>query len=179
MGAKREKIEKQILKRKLHQTTSNTSVKEYNKRHHHIERERICITDYSPIEYEELVFLQGSDFEKIFGYPDGHPKLKRLLPVVKVTNLNTRKSVHLLYRTSSEIRGYRDYAVMTFSAIKKISSNPEELHHMKYVEISKGRCICFYLHHPIHTVRWSLYLGITSIVIGLISFLVALIPCCH
>lgn len=101
------------LVRKLHQTTSNTSVIGYNKRHPH-DREHMCITDYSPNECEELVFMQGADFEKIFGHKDGDPKLHGRLPVVKVTNPNTKKSVHLLYRTSSEISGYKDYAVMTF-----------------------------------------------------------------
>ena len=56
------------------------------------------ITDYSPIEYEELIFLQGSDFEKIFGAKDGSPKLNGRLPVVKITNPHNGKSVHLLYQ---------------------------------------------------------------------------------
>ena len=148
-------MKRQPLKRELHQTTSNTSVIEYNKKHPH-ERERICITDYSPVEYEELVFLPHADFEEIFGYKDGDPRLKGKLPVVKVTNPNTGKSVHLLYRTSSEISGYKNYAVMTFSAIKRISSNPEELQNLKQVEISKGSRLYFYVCHPIHNVRCSI-----------------------
>lgn len=171
------------LNRKLHQTTPNKDVIEVNKKHPN-ERERICITDYSPIEYEELVFMQGSDFEKIFGAKDGSPKLKGRLPVVKITNPNNGKSVHLLYRTSSEISGYKDYAVMTFSAIKKITSSPEELRHLEYVKVSKGSKICFFLNHPIHSVRWSIRLavisislGVISMILGVISILVAILPC--
>ncbi len=169
-------MKKEGLDRKLHQTTSNTNVIEYNKKHPD-ERERICITDYSPIEYEELVFLQGSDFEKIFGAKDGSPKLKGLLPVVKISNPNNGKSVHLLYRTSSEISGYRDYAVMTFSAIKRITSSPEELRHLEYVKVSKGNKVCFFINHPIHSVRCSIRLALLSILMGIVSVLIAILPC--
>lgn len=169
-------MKKEVLTRKLHQTTSNTSVIEFNKNHPN-ERERICITDYSPVEYEELVFMQGSDFEKIFGYKDGSPKLKGRLPVVKVTNPNNGKSVHLLYRTSAEISGYEDYAVMTFSAIKKITSSPEELKHLESVQVSKGSAFCFFFNHPIHSVRCSIRLALFSILLSTISVLVAFLPC--
>lgn len=169
-------MKNQPLTRELHQTTPNQSVIEYNKKHPH-ERERICITDYSPVEYEELVFMEGADFEKIFGYQDGSPKLKGRLPVVKVTNPNSGKSVHLLYRTSAEISGYKEYAVMTFSAIKKITSSPEELKHLKSVEISKGSAWCFFLNHPIHSVRCSIRLALLSIILSIISVVVAFFPC--
>jgi hypothetical protein len=165
-------MKKESLERKLHQTTSNTNVIEYNKKYPH-ERERICITDYSPVEYEELVFLQGSDFEKIFGVKDGSPKLKGKMPVVKVTNPNNGKSVHLLYRTSSEIKSYEDYAVMTFSAIKKITSSPEELKHLKSVNISEGNKLCFLINHPIHSVRCSIRLGFLSVILSIISIIIA------
>lgn len=169
-------MKKEVLERKLHQTTPNTNVIEYNKKHPN-ERERICITDYSPVEYEELVFLQGSDFEKIFGAKDGSPKLKGRLPIVKITNPHNGKSVHLLYRTSSEISGYKDYAVMTFSAIKKITSSPEELRHLESVKVSKGSKMCFFINHPIHSVRCSIHLALLSIVLGIISIIIAVLPC--
>ena len=169
-------MKKELLTRKLHQTTSNPSVKEFNKNHPH-ERERICITDYSPVEYEELVFLRGADFEKIFGYKDGSPKLKGRLPVVKVSNPNSGKSVHLLYRTSAEISGYHDYAVMTFSAIKKITSSPEELEHLESVNVSKGSAFRFFFNHPIHSVRCSIRLALLSILLGIMSVIIALLPC--
>lgn len=163
------------LTRELHQTTPNQSVIEYNMKHPH-ERERICITDYSPAEYEELVFLQGDDFKNIFGYPDGSPKLKGRLPVVKITNPNNGKSIHLLYRTSEEISGYKDYAVMTYSAIKRITSSREELQHLKCVEISQGNKWCFFINHPIHSVRCSIRLAFLSILLGIISVIIAFLP---
>lgn len=167
-------MEKMTLKRKLHQTTSNKDVIMANKNHPH-KRERVCITDYSPMEYEELVFMQPSDYEKIFGSPDGSKKCPRV-PVVKITNPNNQKSVHLLFRTSREIKGYHDYAVMTYTAIKRISDNREEVQNLEFVLVSKGNRMSFYWNHPNIATRIAIRMGAISIFLGLLSFIVCLIP---
>ena len=109
------------ITRNLHQLTSNTDVINRNKQRRDKDfRQRICITDYSPNEYEELVFVQGSDYKLIYGQNDGDNKRSKWPPIVKITNPNNGKFVYRAFRTSSEIHGFRDYAAVSYTTIKQI-----------------------------------------------------------
>lgn len=168
------------ITRKLHQITSNESVIGHNKRNRDADyRQQICVTSYSPVDYEELVFLQPKDFELIFGKKDGDSKNK-VLPVVKITNPHNGKYVYRAFRTSSEIRGFKDYAGMTYTAIKQISDNRDELQSLDTVLISKGRCIPFYWNHPNIATRIAIRMGAISIILGIISLVPSYImPCLY
>ena len=158
---------------KLYQTTSNEKVKERQDKEKH-GRPKICIRDYSPTEYEELAFLQPSDFELIFGVPDSSGKW-RGSPIVKITNPNNGKSVHRMFRTSDEIHSIRDYVSISYTAIKSIVKSKEEFDSLRYVRISKGNRLYYYLIHPNYAVRISIWLGSISVVLGIISLIIALL----
>ena len=107
-----------IIKRKLYCVTSKEHVKKAELQNEN-ERGQICIRDYAPSEYEELAFMQPSDFKAIFDVKDTAGKRKGS-QVVKITNPNNGKSVHRLYRTSYEIRGIHDYVGLSYTSIKNI-----------------------------------------------------------
>ena len=134
----------------------------------------ICIIDYSPNEYEELVFLQGSDYKLIYGQNDGDNKRSKWPPIVKITNPNNGKYIYRAFRTSSEIHGFRDYAAISYTAIKQITTNKEELENLMYVVLSKGHIIPFYLNHPNHATRIGIYsacIGVLSLAISIFSII--------
>ena len=162
----------QPIQRVLYQTTSNENVKG-----HHSERRgcpRICIRDYTPTEYEELAFLQPSDFQLIFGVQDSTGELKGS-QFVKITNPLNGKSVHRQFRTSHEIYGLRDYVSISYTAIKDIINSKEEFDNLRYVCVSKGNMFLYYLHHPNYAVRISIWLGSISVMLGLLSLCTSLL----
>ena len=160
---------KNVISRKLHQLTSNTGVIESNKHNKNANvRQRICITDYSPVEFEELVFLEPKDFELIFGIKDSDCKIKNL-PVVKITNPHNGRHVYRLFRTSYEIRGFKEYAGVSYTTIKQIADNREEFETLNKVLLSKGCLTSFYWNHPIHATKVAIHIGVYSLVIGVIS----------
>lgn len=160
---------KTYISRKLHQLTSNDNVIEQNRRSKDSHRrQRICITEYSPVEYEELVFLEPKDFELIFRTRDGENKIKGL-PIVKIMNPHNGKYVYRAFRTSHEIRGFKDYAGVSYTAIKQISDNSDELNTIDKVYISRGYQVLFYWNHPNHATRIAIRMGTISIILGVIS----------
>lgn len=163
----------QPIERVLYQTTSNEKVKERQNNEKH-GRPFICIRDYSPMEYEELAFMQPSDFQLIFGVKDSEGKRKGS-QIVKITNPNNGKSVHRQYRTSYEIRGLHDYVSITYTAIKNIVNNKGEFDNLRNVYISKGNRLCYYLTHPNYAVRISIWLGSISVLLGVLSLLITLL----
>ena len=120
------------------------------------------------------MFLEPKDFKEIFGVEDGDRKIKKL-PVVKITNPHNGKHVHRLFRTSHEIRGFKEYAGVTYTTIKQITDNKEELDTLESVLLSKGCIIPFYWNHPIHATQMAIHIGVYSLVIGLISIVLTLI----
>lgn len=166
---------KNIVHRHLHQIVSDTKVVEYNKHNKDSNsRQKICITDYSPIEYEELVFLQPSDFKEIFGEEDRNRKNK-YLPIVKITNPRNGEHVYRLFRKSNEIHGFEKYAGVSFSAINKITDNSDEFETLDIVLLSKGSRIPFYWCHPNHATKIAVRMGVISIALGIISICWAII----
>ena len=161
---------KNVISRKIHQVVSDTKVVEYNKRHTDSNfRQKICITDYSPAEYEELVFLAPSDFKNIFGDTDRNRKNKDL-SIVKITNPRNKKCVYRLFRKSNEIRGFIEYAGVSFTAINKITDSEEEFETLDTVLLSKGHWIPFYWFHPNHATRIATRMGAISLGLGGVSF---------
>lgn len=166
---------KMSITRKLHQLTSNTDVIERNRRNRDTDyRQQICITSYSPIDCEELVFLQPKDFELIFGKKDGDRKDKGL-PIVKITNPHNGRHVYRAFRTSSEIQGFKDYAGITYTAIKQISEKRDELQTLDLVLLSKGYRIPFYWSHPNHATRIAIQMGTISILLGVVSVIPSIV----
>lgn len=166
-----------IITRKLHQLTPNTEVIERNKRNHDSSvRQAICITKYSPNEYEELAFLQPKDFEQIFETTDGNRKDKSF-PIVKITNPRNKKYVYRAFRTSTEIRGFKDYIAISYTGINQLTDNQEERDTLNTVQISKGSRIGFYWFHPNHATKIATRMGVISIGLGIISILLSIVPC--
>lgn len=166
-------MSKNYITRKLHQLTPNTDVIERNKRGHDKEsRQLICITDYSPTEYEEFVFLQPKDFELVFGHKDGDKKHN--LPIVKVKNPHNGKYVYRAFRTSQEIKGFNDYAAISYTAIREITDDRQELQSLNIVDISKGSRFGFYWNHPYHATRIAIRLGIVSVVLTIVSMIASI-----
>lgn len=164
------------ITRKLHQVTSNTNVIERNKHNDNPKfRQPICITNYSPVEYEELAFLAPKDFELIFGIKDGDRRSK-CLPIVKITNPHNGKCVYRAFRTSIEICGFNDYVGITYTAIREITDNKEELDTLDIVLLSKGSPIKFFWRHPNRATRIAIRMGAISIVLGVISVILAIMP---
>lgn len=161
------------IERELYQTTSNEKVKERQKNEKR-GRPFICIRDYSPMEYEELAFMQSSDFQLIFGVKDSEGKRKGS-QIVKITNPNNGKSVHRQYRTSYEISKMYDYVSISYTAIKNIVNSKGDFDDLRRVYVSEGSRLCYYLSHPNYAVRISIWLGSISVLLGVLSLLITLL----
>lgn len=162
-----------IIKRKLYCVSSNEHVKKREVQNEN-ERGQICIRDYAPSEYEELAFMQPSDFEAIFGVKDTTGK-RQGSQVVKITNPKNGKSVHRLYRTSYEIRGIHDYVGLSYTSIKNIINSENEFNNLQEVIVSKGNRFMFYMMYPNYAIRVSLWIGAISIIIGVLSIFLTIL----
>lgn len=145
----------------------------YEKRKNPDKRKRLYVTNYTPSEYEELVFVDGRNFKDIFGEPDSQRKRNKHT-IVKITNPETKLSVYRLFRTSSDIQNMQNaYAALTYTAIKKLTNSPEGLDSIKKVRLSEGAVVPFYWNHPNPATRISVRMGVWGIIATLICTIVS------
>lgn len=135
-------------------------------------RIRLAIDDYSIQESSELVFLHGSDFEKIFG--KRNPDYGTKLAVVKITNTRTKKSIHRLFRTSCNIHGIRNYVALSYNSLLGLSNDSQSLKSMDELELAEGSWLIYYWNHPINATKVALRVGVYSIIISIIGIFISI-----
>ncbi len=144
-------------------------------------RKRLYVTSYTPTEYEELIFIDGRDFKSIFNETDAN-RSRSKSAVVKITNPQNGKSIYRLFRTCGDIQNMGGhYAGMTYTAIRLLTTNDEEIKSLTTVQLSEGDKCHFYWNHPVAATRLSVRYGvwgiICSIVCAIVSCIVSLILC--
>lgn len=144
-------------------------------------RHRCFIEDYSPVDCDSIVFLDGNDFKGIFGDRHADTNYKNKLAIVKITNPQNGKSIHRQLRTSSELHrnGWKNHAVLTYFSLINLVNSQSQLENMDKVEISKGSIYKYYWNHPYHATKVATRIGIYSVVIGIISLILSLICIIH
>lgn len=131
------------------------------------ERPKIAIGDYTQTESNEFAYLSGRDFKLIFGDKNANYGSKQT--VVKITNAQTGKSIHRLYRTSHDIHGLSNYIVLTYSSLLHLCKDQDTFDRMDKLIVSKGSIMKFYLNHPNHCTKIMLWMALLSIVLSAIS----------
>lgn len=155
-----------VSDRKLSEKDKNNGKTQYGKTLD--ERYRFHIEDYSIQECSEFAFLQGKDFEKIFGKKN--PDYGSNLAVVKITNPKTKKSIHRCYKTSSSIHGIKDsFIALSYNSLLELSKDTDSFKGMDELEISKGNKWLYYWHHPYRPTRLSLRLGLLGFILAVFS----------
>lgn len=137
------------------------------------ERAKIAINDYTQNESNEFAYLSRSDFQTIFGKRNADYGSKQV--VLKITNAQTGKSIHRLYRTSHNIHGLKDYIVLTYSSLLKLSNSQDSFNRMDKLVVSKGCIFWFYMYHPNHCTKITIWMAAVSIIVSLISIVIALL----
>lgn len=137
------------------------------------ERPKIAISDYTQTESNEFAYLSGRDFKLIFGDKNANYGSKQT--VVKITNAQTGKSIHRLYRTSHDIHGLSNYIVLTYSSLLHLCKDQDTFDRMDKLVVSKGNIIWFYLNHPNHCTKIMLWMAIFSILLSVVSLVVSFV----
>lgn len=137
------------------------------------ERAKIAINDYTQNESNEFAYLSRSDFQTIFGKRNADYGSKPI--VLKITNAQTGKSIQRLYRTSHDIHGLKNYIVLTYSSLLKLSNSQDSFDRMDKLVVSKGCIIKFYILHPNHCTMVMIWMAVISIVLSIISIVMSLL----
>lgn len=140
-------------------------------------RHRAFIEDYSAVDSDNYVFLEGKEFARIFGDRHADTGYKNKLAIVKVTNPANGKSIHRQFRTLSNLhrQGWDDYAILTYYSLIKLVNSQDELDAMNKVEVSKGSIYKYYWNHPYHATQISTRIGVFGVFISVISLIISLI----
>lgn len=136
-------------------------------------RNRAFIQDYSIVDSDGFVFMDGKDFAEIFGDRHANTGYKNKLAIVKIFNPNTGKSIHRQYRTCSSLKGWKDYAALTYHSLIELVDSQDQFENMEELEISKGSVYKYYWNHPFHATKVATRLGVYGIVVGVISIIVS------
>ena len=137
------------------------------------ERAKIAINDYTQNESNEFAYLSPYDFQTIFGKRNADYGSKPI--VLKITNAQTGKSIQRLYRTSHDIHGLKNYIVLTYSSLLKLSNSQDSFDRMDKLVVSKGCIIKFYMLHPNHCTMVMIWMAVISIILSIISIVMSLL----
>lgn len=137
------------------------------------ERPRIAINDYTQTESNEFAFLSGCDFRSIFG--DKNANYGSKLAVVKITNAQTGKSIHRLFRTSHDVHNLSSYIVLSYSSLLNLCKDQATFDCMDKLVVSEGCVLKYYINHPNHCTKIMLWMAIASTLLSIVSILVSIL----
>lgn len=131
------------------------------------------------VSQEDSVYMSSKSYNSVFGENrrDASRRMKRL-SVVKITPENGSYPTYRKYVCNPYFQSLEE---------NQIALNPASIREMcgegmrnadlvgKNVVVSKGCCFMYYWNHPFHATRISMRLGVASILLALISIVIALL----
>ena len=132
-----------------------------------------CLGDYKSESYDDKVIMSPGQFERIFDKNRNNVKSElKLLAVVKITADNGA-SIHRAYygRMKKEDNEKQKRIGLSPNSIRLLALEEGE----NQVQISKGSKFLYFWNHPYHATRISMRIGILSIALTIISFVITLI----
>lgn len=135
------------------------------------DRSSLCVKDFTRNEFNEIAILSGPDYKKLFG--DTNANVGSKFTVVKITNPQTGKSIHRLYRTSSSVRGMNNYIGLSYTSLLSLSKDQESFDNMDQLLVEPGSRVKYYAKHPDLTTRIMLWGTIISVVLSVLSIIIS------
>ncbi|MBR4129759.1 MAG: hypothetical protein IKU02_02415 [Bacteroidaceae bacterium] len=135
----------------------------------------MSLVDYSPSEFDDKVILYGDVFKDLFEVPRYKSgKNLKLLGVIKITYKNG-KSIHRAYLGKKGVPGFcKNHVALSHNSIRLLNGNDENADFIDQVTISKGSVFFYFWDHPFHATRISMRLGVISILLTVLLFLLGL-----
>lgn len=137
-------------------------------------RDKVFTSIYNYTECAELAFLQGPDFERIFGKKNADYGAS--LAVVKITNPKTGKTIRRLFRTCSDINinPKTDFIALPYTSLLRLCNGTDSFKSMDTLVVERGNKWLYYWSHPFHATMVSVRLGVIGLIIGAIGTLVGI-----
>ncbi len=118
------------------------------------------------------IYLNSSDYKSVFGNKKAKQnKRKKLLSIVKVTA--NGKTIHRSFRGATAPGFTNQFAALSPSSILLLNNDNGES--PKQVTLFRGKRIPYYYNHPDKSIRLSFKLGCLSLLLGIISIVLAIL----
>lgn len=135
------------------------------------------LDDYSVGEYDDKVILHGDVFKELFNSPryNTTDQLK-LLAIVKITNNRNGKSIHRAFLGKKGMDGLTQKMVgLSPNSIRLLNGEDDKPEFIDSVTISRGSTFWYYWNHPFHAIRFSMRLGLLSLIVAVLSIIISII----
>lgn len=130
------------------------------------------ITSFS--EIDEYVVLQSKCYEDIFEKPlKDSSRFKKLISIIKISYIDAdgkKHSIHRAFRSAAAVDFDGNYAALSPSSMRLLCAEQGEK-----VIMGKGSILPFFLFHPNRAVLSSTWVGLTGILLSIISIFISLL----
>lgn len=128
---------------------------------------------------EDAVYMNSHSYNSVFGENrrDSSRRMKRL-SIVKITPKDGGYPIYRKYVCNPYFKSLEENQVaLNPASIREMCGKGQSNSDLvgKKVVVSKGSCFMYYWNHPFHATRISMRLGVASILLALISIVIALI----
>lgn len=131
------------------------------------EREDISVDNWN-------VYTSNHIFKEIFGKSENNFKIyARKRKVIKITSLDTKHSIYRFWNGAP--LGVKTKDTLFLDKNAKYDLLADKNKNTVNIILSKGSKLKFYLNHYDHMVRVSFKLGLWSVIIGAISFIIGIV----
>ncbi len=131
------------------------------------------------VSQEDSVYMNSHSYNSVFGENrrDSSRRMKRL-SVVKISPKEGGHPIYRKYVRNPYFKSLEDNQVaLNPASIREMCSEGQRNSDLVGgdVVVSKGSCFMYYWNHPFHATRISMRLGVASILLALISIVIALL----
>ena len=128
---------------------------------------------------EDSVYMNSHSYNSVFGENrrDSSRRMKRL-SIVKITPKDGGYPIYRKYVCNPYFKSLKDNQVaLNPASIREMCGEGKSNSDLVggEVVVSKGSCFMYYWNHPFHATRISMRLGVASILLALISIVIALL----
>lgn len=128
---------------------------------------------------EDSVYMSSKSYNSVFGNTrrDSSRRMKRL-SVVKITPKDGGYPIYRKYVCNPYFKSLKENQVaLNPASIREMCGEGKSNSNLVggEVVVSKGSCFMYYWNHPFHATRISMRLGVASILLALISIVIALL----
>ncbi len=144
----------------------------------------LYLNDYfSAAVLGDVVIVTPGNYEKIFGKTKSASSTeKKLLSVVKIEYVDATNRKMVIHRRCYCLAaaGFsQDMAALTHPSINILAGGQGVSSIQgKEVKLSKGCWLPYYWYHPFHATRITMRLGLPSLILAIVSFIISLLSGC-
>lgn len=136
----------------------------------------VCYFGYDVSSFEDTAIMHIDDYENVFGRKRSQASTwYKRLSVVRIT-YKDRTEQHSIYRKFRPSRNasMKDCVAVSYHSLLFLKDGDNNIAG-RIVNVSRSNWVLFYWNHPNEVVQTSIALGIISLFLGLISFIVSIV----